>query len=48
MMGIAGHARTDQAGLRSDKPQMGLVPLADGLLERRDYVARGLLIVSRR
>jgi hypothetical protein len=31
VVGIAGHAPADQAGPRCDEPQMGLVPLADGL-----------------
>ena len=37
MVGIAGRALTDEAGLRCDKHEMRLVTLPDGLSERRDH-----------
>ena len=34
VVGIAGRALADQAGLGGDKPQMGLVSSANGLEQR--------------
>ena len=46
VVSIARPPPADQARLRGDKPQMGLIPPSDGFSERPDQVAAGIRAIQ--